>query len=415
MHKHSPTENVGHFFNQAAEKLGLSDEMRRTLINPYREITVEIPLRRNDGELDLYTGYRVQHNNFRGPFKGGIRYHDTADLDDVRALASLMTWKTALTNLPLGGAKGGVTCNPRNLETNELERLTRTFTDKIALVIGPRQDIPAPDMGTDSQTMAWLMDEYSKIHGHTPETVTGKPIGLNGSFGRTEATGHGTALVIQQAIKDFNIVLIEDARVAIQGFGNVGLHTARFLDEMGAKIVAISDYAGGIYNPNGLPIDLLADYPSQGRLVQEFGSADTISNDELLELSCDILVPAAVGGVITEQNADKIKARSIFEAANGPITRSGENILEDKGKIIFPDILVNAGGVIVSYFEWVQNIQEFTWELEEVNDKLKRILINSYQQVCQLAEKEKVSMRTAAFMVGVERVAEATRLRGYLN
>ena len=193
MHQHSPTENVRHFFDQAAEKLGLSDEMRRTLINPYREITVEIPLRRNNGKLDLYTGYRVQHNNFRGPFKGGIRYHNTADLDDVRALASLMTWKTALTNLPLGGAKGGVTCNSRDLETNELERLTRTFTDKIALVIGPRQDIPAPDMGTDSQTMAWLMDEYSKIHGHTPETVTGKPIGLNGSFGRTEATGHGTA------------------------------------------------------------------------------------------------------------------------------------------------------------------------------------------------------------------------------
>lgn len=415
MHQHSPTENVGHFFNQAAEKLGLSDEIRRTLINPYREITVEIPLRRNNGELDLYTGYRVQHNNFRGPFKGGIRYHDTADLDDVRALASLMTWKTALTNLPLGGAKGGVTCNPRDLETNELERLTRTFTDKIALVIGPRQDIPAPDMGTDSQTMAWLMDEYSKIHGHMPETVTGKPIGLNGSFGRTEATGHGTAIVIQQAVKDFNIVPIEEARVAIQGFGNVGLHTARFLDEMGAKIVAISDYAGGIYNSGGLPIDLLADYPNQGRLVQEFGSADTISNDELLELSCDILVPAAVGGVITEQNADKIRAGAIFEAANGPITRSGESILEDKGKIIFPDILVNAGGVIVSYFEWVQNIQEFTWELDEVNDKLKRILINSYQQVCQLADEQKISMRTAAFMVGVERVAEATRLRGYLN
>jgi len=415
MLQHSPTENVNHFFDQAAELLGLSDEMRRTLINPYREITVEIPLRRNNGQLDLYNGYRVQHNNFRGPFKGGIRYHDTADLDDVRALASLMTWKTALTNLPLGGAKGGVTCNPRELEANELERLTRTFTDKIALVIGPRQDIPAPDMGTDSQTMAWLMDEYGKIHGHTPETVTGKPIGLNGSHGRTEATGRGTALVIEQAAKDFDRIPMTGARVVVQGFGNVGLHAAQFLDELGATIVAVSDYAGGIYNPNGLPLGLLANYPNQGRLVQEFTEAETITNDELLELPCDILVPAAIGGVITEHNADQIQASSIFEAANGPITRSGESILVDKGKIIFPDILVNSGGVIVSYFEWVQNIQEFTWELDEVNAKLKRILIDAYQKVYHLAMERDISMRTAAFMVGVERVAEATRLRGYLN
>jgi len=415
MKRESATENVKHFFHKAAELLDLPDDMRRTLINPYREITVEVPLRRNDGRLDLYNGYRVQHNNFRGPFKGGIRYHPTADLDDVRALASLMTWKTALTGLPLGGAKGGVTCDPRELETNELEKLTRVFTDKISLVIGPRHDIPAPDMGTDSQTMAWLMDEYAKIHGHTPEVVTGKPIGLNGSFGRTEATGRGTALVIEQATNDFDQIPVTGAKVAIQGFGNVGLYAATFLDQMKAKVVAVSDYGGGIYNPKGLPLDQLTDFPVQRRLVQEFDDADQVTNEELLELECDILVPAAIGGVITEQNADRIQAAAIFEAANGPITRSGEDILLDKGKLIFPDILVNAGGVIVSYFEWVQNIQEFTWELSQVNAELKRILVKAYQQVRQLAEENKTSMRTAAFMVGIEKVAEATQLRGYLN
>lgn len=415
MQRESAMENVKHFFHQAAELLDLPDDMRRTLINPYREITVEVPLRRNDGRLDLYNGYRVQHNNFRGPFKGGIRYHPTADLDDVRALASLMTWKTALTGLPLGGAKGGVTCDPRELETNELEKLTRVFTDKISLVIGPRRDIPAPDMGTDSQTMAWLMDEYAKIHGHTPEVVTGKPIGLNGSFGRTEATGRGTALVIEQATNDFDQIPVTDAKVVIQGFGNVGLYAATFLDQMKAKVVAVSDYAGGIYNPNGLPLDQLTDFPAQRRLVQEFDDADQITQAELLELGCDILVPAAIGGVITEQNADRIQATAIFEAANGPITRSGEDILLDRGKLIFPDILVNAGGVIVSYFEWVQNIQEFTWELSQVNAELKRILVKTYQQVSQLAEEKKTSMRTAAFMVGIKKVAEATQLRGYLN
>ena len=415
MKRESATENVKHFFHKAAELLDLPDDMRRTLINPYREIIVEVPLRRNDGRLDLYNGYRVQHNNFRGPFKGGIRYHPTADLDDVRALASLMTWKTALTGLPLGGAKGGVTCDPRELETNELEKLTRVFTDKISLVIGPRHDIPAPDMGTDSQTMAWLMDEYAKIHGHTPEVVTGKPIGLNGSFGRTEATGRGTALVIEQATNDFDQIPVTGAKVAIQGFGNVGLYAATFLDQMKAKVVAVSDYGGGIYNPKGLPLDQLTDFPVQRRLVQEFDDADQVTNEELLELECDILVPAAIGGVITEQNADRIQAAAIFEAANGPITRSGEDILLDKGKLIFPDILVNAGGVIVSYFEWVQNIQEFTWELSQVNAELKRILVKTYQQVRQLAEEKKTSMRTAAFMVGIEKVAEATQLRGYLN
>ncbi|MDP7278983.1 MAG: Glu/Leu/Phe/Val dehydrogenase dimerization domain-containing protein [Candidatus Poribacteria bacterium] len=415
MKRESATENVKHFFHKAAELLDLPDDMRRTLINPYREITVEVPLRRNDGRLDLYNGYRVQHNNFRGPFKGGIRYHPTADLDDVRALASLMTWKTALTGLPLGGAKGGVTCDPRELETNELEKLTRVFTDKISLVIGPRHDIPAPDMGTDSQTMAWLMDEYAKIHGHTPEVVTGKPIGLNGSFGRTEATGRGTALVIEQAANDFDQIPVTGAKVAIQGFGNVGLYAATFLDQMKAKVVAVSDYGGGIYNPKGLPLDQLTDFPVQRRLVQEFDDADQVTNEELLELECDILVPAAIGGVITEQNADRIQAAAIFEAANGPITRSGEDILLDKGKLIFPDILVNAGGVIVSYFEWVQNIQKFTWELSQVNAELKRILVKTYQQVRQLAEENKTSMRTAAFMVGIEKVAEATQLRGYLN
>ncbi|HIC17177.1 TPA: glutamate dehydrogenase, partial [Candidatus Poribacteria bacterium] len=383
-----------------------------TLIKPYREIIVEVPLRRNDGHLDLYTGYRVQHNGSRGPYKGGIRFHSTADLEDIRALAALMTWKTALADIPFGGAKGGVTCNALDLETNELERLTRIFTRKISLILGPQRDIPAPDMGTDAQVMAWMMDEYGKRYGHTPEIVTGKPIELGGSIGRNEATGHGTSIIIAEATIDFNLSF---DKVVIHGFGNVGSHAALYLKQMGAKIIAISDYYGGIYNPNGLPIQQLFQYAVERRPLKDYRDADQISNQEILELECDILIPAAIGGVITEENANRIQASAIFEAANYPTTMSGEQVLADRGIPVFPDILVNAGGVIVSYFEWVQNIQQFKWDINRVNKEMKEMLVKAYKNVFEIHKNKGVSLRTAAFMVGVQRVAKATELRGYLT
>jgi len=410
--KESPTDTVNCFFDGAAEQLGLSEEICQTLIKPYREIIVEVPLRRNDGHLDLYTGYRVQHNGSRGPYKGGIRFHSTADLEEVRALAALMTWKTALADIPFGGAKGGVTCNALDLETNELERLTRIFTSKISLILGPQRDIPAPDMGTDAQVMAWMMDEYGKRYGHTPEIVTGKPIELGGSIGRNEATGHGTSVIIAEATIDFNLSF---DKVVIHGFGNVGSHAALYLKQMGAKIIAISDYYGGIYNPNGLPIQQLFQYAVERRPLKDYSDADQISNQEILELECDILIPAAIGGVITEENANRIQASAIFEAANYPTTMSGEQVLADRGIPVFPDILVNAGGVIVSYFEWVQNIQQFRWDINRVNKEMKEMLVKAYKNVFEIHKNKGVSLRTAAFMVGVQRVAKATELRGYLT
>ena len=410
--KESPTDTVNYFFDGAAEQLGLSEEICQTLIKPYREIIVEVPLRRNDGHLDLYTGYRVQHNGSRGPYKGGIRFHSTADLEEVRALAALMTWKTALADIPFGGAKGGVTCNALDLETNELERLTRIFTSKISLILGPQRDIPAPDMGTDAQVMAWMMDEYGKRYGHTPEIVTGKPIELGGSIGRNEATGHGTSVIIAEATIDFNLSF---DKVVIHGFGNVGSHAALYLKQMGAKIIAISDYYGGIYNPNGLPIQQLFQYAVERRPLKDYSDADQISNQEILELECDILIPAAIGGVITEENANRIQASAIFEAANYPTTMSGEQVLADRGIPVFPDILVNAGGVIVSYFEWVQNIQQFRWDINRVNKEMKEMLVKAYKNVFEIHKNKGVSLRTAAFMVGVQRVAKATELRGYLT
>ncbi|HHZ93387.1 TPA: glutamate dehydrogenase [Candidatus Poribacteria bacterium] len=410
--KESPTDTVNYFFDGAAEQLGLSEEICQTLIKPYREIIVEVPLRRNDGHLDLYTGYRVQHNGSRGPYKGGIRFHSTADLEDIRALAALMTWKTALADIPFGGAKGGVTCNALDLETNELERLTRIFTRKISLILGPQRDIPAPDMGTDAQVMAWMMDEYGKRYGHTPEIVTGKPIELGGSIGRNEATGHGTSIIIAEATIDFNLSF---DKVVIHGFGNVGSHAALYLTQMGAKIIAISDYYGGIYNPNGLPIQQLFQYAVERRPLKDYRDADQISNQEILELECDILIPAAIGGVITEENANRIQASAIFEAANYPTTMSGEQVLADRGIPVFPDILVNAGGVIVSYFEWVQNIQQFKWDINRVNKEMKEMLVKAYKNVFEIHKNKGVSLRTAAFMVGVQRVAKATELRGYLT
>ena len=410
--KESPTDTVSHFFDVAAKQLDLSEEICQTLIKPYREITVEVPLRRNNGQLDLYTGYRVQHNGSRGPYKGGMRFHPTADIEDVRALAALMTWKTALVDIPFGGAKGGVTCNALELERNELERLTRIFTSKISLILGPQRDIPAPDMGTDAQVMAWMMDEYGKRHGHTPEIVTGKPIELGGSIGRNEATGNGTSVIITEAISDFNLSF---DKVVIQGFGNVGSHTALYLEKMGAKIIAISDYYGAIHNPNGLPIQELFQYATERRPLTDYNDADQISNQEILELECDLLIPAAIGGVITGENANRIQASAIFEAANSPTTISGEQVLANRGIPVFPDILVNAGGVIVSYFEWVQNIQQFRWDANRVEKEMKEILVKAYKNVSEIHKSKGISLRTAAFMVGVSRVAESTELRGYLT
>ncbi|RME00486.1 MAG: glutamate dehydrogenase [Deltaproteobacteria bacterium] len=368
----------------------------------------------DDGTLREFFGYRVQHNGVRGPYKGGIRYHPEVNLDEVRALASLMTWKNALVDLPFGGAKGGVTCNPAEMSQWELHRLTQTFTNKIDMALGPQRDIPAPDMNTNSRVMAWMMDAYGRKHGHTPSIVTGKPVELGGSLGREEATGRGCVYCIEEAAKDFGIPLGQ-GKAVIQGFGNVGAHTALFLHELGMKVIAVSDIHGGIVNDDGLDIPTLFEKVYRTRewkSVTEFHTCEKISNEELLQLPCDVLVPAALGDTITGENASGISAKIIVEAANHPTTPEGEEILEKRGIPILPDLLVNAGGVTVSYFEWVQNLQQLFWKLETINSRLKEILVNAYRCVYQRAKKEEVSMRTAAFMIGIERVATATRLRG---
>jgi glutamate dehydrogenase/leucine dehydrogenase len=369
----------------AAEKLGLDEGIKGKLQNCKRTLIVTFPVMMDNGELNTYTGYRIQHNTTRGPAKGGIRYHPLVDLDEVRALASWMTWKSAVVNIPYGGAKGGVQCNPKEMSKGELERLTRRYTYEIAPLIGPDKDIPAPDVYTDAETMAWIMDTYSILHGYTiPGVVTGKPIPLGGSLGRNEATAQGCIYTIQEACKHLGLDL-EKATVAVQGYGNAGYHSALLINRLGAKVIAVSDSRGGIHNADGLdPAQVLKHKEKTGSVV-DYGEADTITNEELLTMDCDILIPAAL------ENHD---------------------ILYEKGIFVIPDILCNAGGVTVSYFEWVQNIQSLFWTLEEVNEQLGRIMRRSFWDVVSITKKDKVHMRTAALMLGVGRVAEATRLRG---
>ncbi len=396
----------------AAERLGLDEGMKLKLQNPKRILIVNFPVKMDNGELRNFTGYRIQHSLTRGPGKGGIRYHPSVDLEEVKALAAWMTWKAAVVNIPYGGAKGGVQCNPKEMSKGELERLTRRYTWEIAPLIGPEKDIPAPDVYTNAETMAWIMDTYSTLQGYSvPGVVTGKPVAIGGSLGRNEATAQGCVYAIEEALKHLGMDL-EKATVAIQGYGNAGSNAAQIIHKVGAIVIAVSDSKGGIYNADGLDPARVQKHKEKTDSVVNYGEGDNITNEELLAMDCDILIPAAMENQITKENAHEVKAKLIAEAANGPTTPSADDILYDKGIFIIPDILCNAGGVTVSYFEWVQNIQSLFWTLEEVNNQLAKIMKRSFWDVAAITKKEKVHMRTAAWMLGVGRVAEATRLRG---
>ncbi|WP_322511091.1 Glu/Leu/Phe/Val dehydrogenase [Chloroflexus sp.] len=399
-------------FDEAADLLDLPARLRGILRVPQRELTVNFPVKRDDGRIEVFQGFRVQHNLARGPTKGGIRYHPAVTLDETRALAMLMTWKCALAGLPYGGAKGAVIVDPKQLSIGEIERLTRRFATEISVVIGPERDIPAPDIGTNPQVMAWIMDTISMHQGYTvPAVVTGKPINIGGSEGRLEATGRGLTYVLTAASQHLGLN-IADVRLAIQGCGNVGSTVAREAAALGMKVIAISDSRGGVYNPHGLDVEAVLTHKAHTGSVAGVANADLITNDELLEIECEVLVPAALSGVITAQNADRIKAQIIAEAANGPTTKAADAILYDRGCLVIPDILANAGGVTVSYFEWVQGLQEFFWSEREVNAQLRRVITNALQQVLRVAAERQVDLRTAAYMLAVQRVADAVTTRG---
>jgi glutamate dehydrogenase (NAD(P)+) len=400
------------YFNRAADQLELTDSMRRLLMIPKREIQVQVTIELENRELATFVGYRVQHNNARGPMKGGLRYHPQVDLDEVRSLAALMTLKTAVVNIPYGGAKGGIAVDRRSLTSRELERLTRKFVDQIHDLIGPDIDIPAPDMGTDARVMAWIMNQYNKYHGFNPGVVTGKPAELYGLPGREEATGRGVGIVTLKTLGRLGRK-VPNTRVAIQGFGNVGSHTAKYLSDAECKVVAISDMSGGYYRARGIDVLAAMRYMHQNKyLLEGYRDAERISNDELLEMDVDVLIPAAVGGVINESNMDRIKAPIIIEAANEPVRPDADEALSARGTMLVPDVLANAGGVTVSYFEWAGNRQFYAWNLDRVRQELERIMTQAFDRVWDLSKEKKVSLRTAAFMVGVERVAKATQLAG---
>jgi glutamate dehydrogenase (NAD(P)+) len=411
----STLETVSHYFDVAADQLGFPDDLRAVLNSAYREVMVQIPIRRADGKIHVYNGYRVQHNGARGPYKGGIRYHEDVDLDEVRALASLMSWKTAIVGVPFGGAKGGVNCPAGEMPQDELQAVTRSFIDKIEKVLGPTRDIPAPDVNTNAQVMAWMMDEYGKLHGHTPAIVTGKPLALGGSLGREAATGRGVVYVFREAAAKIGL-RPEDTRVAIQGFGNVGSWAAKIISQLGCTVVAISDVTGAIHSEAGINPELLQAHLREGGKLVEFDAPGVaaINAEDLVAVDCELLIPAALGGTIHSGNADRIRARMIVEAANSPTTPAADDILADKGVFTVPDVLANAGGVVVSYFEWVQNLQNFSWEEREVNEKLATIMRRAYREVAARAEEESVSLRLASYELGIERVLEAARARGYV-
>jgi glutamate dehydrogenase (NAD(P)+) len=400
-------------FLNAAEIMGLDENVRDRLLFPQRSQVVSFPCRRDDyGQVETVFGYRVQHTLTMGPTKGGIRYHEDVNLGEVSALAMWMTWKCALMELPFGGAKGGVRIDPRKLSRHELQRLTRRFTMEIIDMIGPKKDIAAPDMGTNEQVMAWMMDTYSQQVGHAvPEIVTGKPVVLGGSLGRGEATGRGLVYLIRESAEHLKINLKESTAV-VQGFGNVGSNTARFLAESGVKIVGVSDVSTGIYNAEGMEVNSLLEHVRQYGVLRGYPHGDEVSNDELLELECDILAPCALQNQITSKNASKLKCKLLAEGANGPTTMEADQILGDNGVFVLPDILGNAGGVTVSYFEWVQDTQNFSWSLEEINDKLHKILIAAFQRTLLRSQRDKLDMRTSALIEGVQRVADAKLLRG---
>jgi glutamate dehydrogenase (NAD(P)+) len=411
--KINPFEMAKKQIDIANKYLNLDPGLIEKLKHTKRELIVHFPVKMDDGSVRIFTGYRVQHDVSRGPAKGGIRYHPNVDLDEVRALAMWMTWKSAVVNIPFGGAKGGVQCNPKEMSLREIEHLTRRFTWEISFMLGPEKDIPAPDVYTNPQVMAWIMDTYSILKGYSvPGVVTGKPVELGGSLGRFEATGRGVVITTLEALKYLKKPM-EGAKVAIQGCGNVGGIAAEQFHRLGAKVIAISCSTGGVYNEKGLDVEKILDRKAQYKcFVCDTKEETEITNQELLELDCDILVPAAIENQITEKNAALIKAKIITEGANGPTTPEADAILNEKGIFLVPDILANAGGVTVSYFEWVQNLQELIWSEEEVLDRLTRIMQRSFKEVMEISLSKKIPMRTAALALGIGRVAEATRLRG---
>ncbi len=400
------------YFTRAADQLGLADSMRRMLVMPKREVQVEITIELDNGEYATFVGYRVQHDDSRGPMKGGLRFHHLVDLDEIRSLAALMTLKTAVVNLPFGGAKGGIAVNRRSLSRRELERITRKFIDGIHDVIGPDTDIPAPDVGTDAEVMAWIMNQYGKYHGFNPAVVTGKPVELHGIPGREEATGRGVGALTLKTLSRLGRQPTK-TRIAIQGFGNVGSHAAKFLSDADAQVVAISDVSGGYYQRDGLDVMAAIRHANQSdRSLEGFTGAEKISNEDLLALDVDVLIPAALGGVITKDNVDRVRAPIIIEAANEPIRPDADDVLAARGTVVLPDVLANAGGVTVSYFEWVQNRQHYKWNLDRVRSELDRVLSQGFESIWDLSREKKVSLRTAAFMLGIDRVARATILGG---
>lgn len=399
-------------FDEAAELMGLDPNLRERLKMPERSLVVSIPIRMDDGAVKVFTGYRVLHDSSRGPSKGGIRYHPEVNLGEVAALAMWMTWKCALAGLPYGGAKGGVRVAPETLSKGELQRLTRRYAAEIFPFIGPDKDVPAPDVGTNSQVMAWIMDTYSQQVGFTsPGVVTGKPLSLGGSLGREEATGRGVAYVTLEALRHLGMT-IDGATVVIQGFGNVGSHTARIMHELGATVIGVSDKTGGVYNAKGLDVPDLLRRCQEGRHLSEVKAGDQLTNQELLELPCTVLVPAALSEQITERNAARLKCRILAEGANGPTTLEADRILHDRGVFIIPDILANAGGVIVSYFEWVQDAQRFFWKEQDIRDRLHEIITGAFRRTLEFSQSRQATMRMAALMSGIDKVAQAHLARG---
>jgi glutamate dehydrogenase (NAD(P)+) len=407
-------EIVNHYFDVAADRLDLRDDVAAVLRSSYREVQVQVPVSLSDGNLHVFSGFRVQHNGARGPYKGGIRFHPEVDLDEVRALAMLMTWKTAIVSIPYGGAKGGVNCDATKLDARELQTIARSFMDKIEKVLGPQRDIPAPDVGTNAQTMAWLMDEYGKLHGHTPAIVTGKPIALEGSYGREAATGRGLVYVLEEALERLTLDF-DGLTFSLQGYGNVGSWAARILHDRGAKLVGVQLADSSIRNPNGIDAHKLNEHLNvKGSDVAEFPDVEHVSAEELMSTPVDVFIPAALGGMVHKQNAGLLDCKVILEGANSPTTPAADEILRDKGVYILPDVLANAGGVIVSYFEWVQNLQHFRWDEEEVNQRLEKIIKRGAREVTGKCEADGTSPRVAAYELGIARVVEAARTRGYI-
>jgi glutamate dehydrogenase (NAD(P)+) len=408
----NPYEVAVQQFDRAAAYLPIKQGIKDMLRKCKRELTVNFPVKMDDGSVKIFTGYRIHHNTARGPSKGGLRYHPDTNLDEVRALAMWMTWKCSVVNIPYGGAKGGVVCNPKEMSLQELENLTRRYATEISILLSPEGDIPAPDVNTNPQIMAWIMDTYSMHHGYSvPAVVTGKPIEVGGSLGRFEATGRGVMITTLEALKHLDIP-VESARVVVQGFGNVGAASAHLLQDAGAKIVAMNDTRGGIYNPKGLDARAVLRHKKETRSVVGFPGSEGVTGAELLELPCDVLVPAALENVLTRFNAPHVKARIVAEGANGPTTPEADDILFDRGIFVIPDILCNAGGVTVSYFEWVQDLQAFFWSEDEINDKLRQIMVRSFNEVLKMQQEKKVNMRTAAYILAIKRVADATMTRG---